>query len=465
VEPTSSPWAVPVAPPRPAREERRPAALAALGVVLAALAAAAWLVLTGEPSYDAWGAVFVAPAIVLVSLPVLVRQAEREGDRRLLALLVAALLLKLAGSVVRHYVAFSVYGGVADAAGYDGWGTRIAERFWHGRFSTGLDSLTGTNFIRFLTGLVYTAIGPTRLGGFLVYSWLGFWGLFSFYRAFTIAVPEGRARSYAHLVLFIPSLVFWPSSIGKEAWMTFSLGVAALGAARLLAGRTVRGLAVLGLGLWLAALVRPHVAGLVALAVVAGFLLRRPREELRQLAFPAKALALCAVVVLAGILVVRTERFLQLKEYSPRGIREVFGRVSQQTGQGGSEFAPSIVDSPLRTPVAAGTVLFRPLLFDAHNLQALVAAFEGTFLLLLCLFRYRWGLAALRSVRRQPYLAFAAAYTVGFIVAFSSVANFGLLARERVQLLPVFLALLAVPPPEERGAGAPGPAEVAGARS
>lgn len=445
-----APAAAPVALRRGPREGKRPVALAALGTVFAAICGAALLVLTGVSSYDTWGAVFVAPVLVLVSLPVLARQAEREGDRRLLTLLIAALLLKLAGAVARHFVAFSVYGGVADAAGYDGWGTRIAERFWHGRFSTGLDSLTGTDFIRFLTGLVYTAIGPTRLGGFLVYSWLGFWGLFSFYRAFRLAVPEGRARSYAHLVLFLPSLVFWPSSIGKEAWMTFSLGVAALGAARLLSGRTLRGMAVLGLGLWLAALVRPHVAGLVALALVAGFALRRPREELRQLALPAKALALCAVVAVAGVLVVRTERFLQLEEYSPRGIREVFGRVSEQTGQGGSEFAPSIVDSPLRAPVAVGTVLFRPLLFDAHNLQAFVAAVEGTFLLLLCLFRYRWGLAALRSVRRQPYVAFAAAYSAGFIVAFSSVANFGLLARERVQLLPLFLVLVCVPPPEER---------------
>ncbi|HXF72487.1 MAG TPA: hypothetical protein VNO79_07765, partial [Actinomycetota bacterium] len=117
-----------------------------------------------------------------------------------------------------------------------------------------------------------------------------------------------------------------------------------------------------------------------------------------------------------------------------------------------------------RTPVAAGTVLFRPLLFDAHNLQALVAAVEGTFLLLLCLFRYRWGLAALRSMRRQPYAAFAAAYSLGFILAFSSVANFGLLARERVQLLPLFLALVCVPPPGERARPVAEPARAAGAR-
>ena len=33
-------------------------------------------------------------------------------------------------------------------------------------------------------------------------------------------------RRYALLVLFLPSLLFWPSSIGKEAWMTLALGLA-----------------------------------------------------------------------------------------------------------------------------------------------------------------------------------------------------------------------------------------------
>jgi hypothetical protein len=39
-----------------------------------------------------------------------------------------------------------------------------------------------------------------------------------------------------------------------------------------------------------------------------------------------------------------------------------------------------------------------------------------------------------------------------FIVGFSAVANFGLLARERVQLLPLFLVLLTIPPPDVRDA-------------
>ena len=87
-----------------------------------------------------------------------------------------------------------------------------------------------------LTGIIYTVFRPSLPIGFLVFSWLGFLGLFWFYRAFQLAVPEGRSHTYARFVFFLPSLLFWPSSIGKEAWMMCTLGPAAFWAAKLLAG-------------------------------------------------------------------------------------------------------------------------------------------------------------------------------------------------------------------------------------
>ncbi len=40
---------------------------------------------------------------------------------------------------------------------------------------------------------------------------------------------------------------------------------------------------------------------------------------------------------------------------------------------------------------------------------------------------------------------FALVYTSAFIVAFASFANFGILARQRVLMLPFFLVLLSLP--------------------
>jgi hypothetical protein len=429
----------------------RPLTVTAFGLALICAWVAALLALTVSQGYETSAPLFLIPVLVALSLPALMRQAHREESATLLWLLVAALVLKLGSALVRHYVAFDVYGGAADAAAYHERGVELSEAFRDGNFRTGLYSLTSTNFIRFLTGVIYTVIGPSRLGGFLFYSWLGFWGLFFFYRAFTVAVPEGRRSSYRGVVLFLPSLLFWPSSIGKEAWMMFALGIAAYGAARVLSGATLKGLAGAALGLWLAALVRPHVAGMMALALAAAYLLRRPRKELRQLAPLAKMLALSILALAALYLILRTDRFLMESGIDTAGgVSSVLTDVGERTSSGGSEFdsGPSL-GSPSRAFLGIGTVLFRPFPFEAHNLQALVASLEGIFLLLLSLVRLPWAMAALRSWRRQPYVVFALAYVGMFVVAFSTVANFGLLARQRVQLLPMYLVLFSIPPRKE----------------
>jgi hypothetical protein len=92
-------------------------------------------------------------------------------------------------------------------------------------------------------------------------------------------------------------------------------------------------------------------------------------------------------------------------------------------------------------------VLFRPFPFEVRNVQALLTSLEGVSLLALC------GLSLRRLARlplallRRPYVAFAVVYTCAFIYAFSSLVNFGILARERSQLLPMLFVMLCIPRP------------------
>lgn len=425
-------------------------------VVLVAIYVIGLLLFMETSTYDTWGGLLLAPVLILLSLPILSRQAVREGSRSLFWLLVAALLVKLVAALIFHFVAYDLYDRVADAVGYHEGGVRLAERFRAGNYETGFDSLDSVNFMKLLAGILYTVIGPTKFGGYLFFSWLGFWGLFLFYRAFTIAVPEGKARAYARLVFFLPSLAFWPSSIGKEAWMMLALGIAAYGAARALTGKTWSGLLVFGLGLWMSSPVRPHITALMGVSLAVAYLFRRPRRELRQLAPVAKTLSIVAVAIIAAVVVVRAERFLrETGVETERGVAGAQYSVVSQAAGGGSDFAPSILQSPAQVPKAVLTVLFRPLPLEAHNTQAFLASLENSFLLLFALIRIPWGLAALRSIRRQPYIALALVYTALSIVAFSSLSNFGLLVRQRVQLLPFLIALLCVPPRQKESSSLP----------
>jgi hypothetical protein len=243
--------------------------------------------------------------------------------------------------------------------------------------------------------------------------------------------------------------------------MLFALGVAAFGAARLLSGFTLRGILLAGLGAWMAAMVRPHVAGLIGVAIAAGMLVRRPSRKLGQLAPLAKAVTLVAVVVVGLVFVSQAKGFLDESRIDTSGgVGSALDAIAERTSEGGSEFTPVVVRTPFDLPLATVTVLFRPLLIDAHNVQALAASVEGTFLIVLCLIRWRWLLAAGKLLRRRPYVMVALVYTLLFVIGFSSVANFGILARERVQVLPMLLVLMCVPPPrdeeDEDEAGASG---------
>jgi hypothetical protein len=259
-------------------------------------------------------------------------------------------------------------------------------------------------------------------------------------------VPEGRSRTYGLLLFFLPALVFWDSSIGKEAWMVFALGIAAHGAAKALTGRIVRGLVGTAVGLGLASLVRPHVAMLFAVAFAVAFLLKRPQPEHKELGPIFKFFALIPVVLMAVYLVQHTNGYLKTQHLGSN-VTSVATNVTGRTLEGGSSFrAPSILRKPAKAPSAIATVLFRPFPWETHNSQQLLASLERVFLLAFAIVRRRWLWAALKSMRRQPYLILALGYTLLFVVGFSSVANFGILNRQSVQMIPMALVLLAVPP-------------------
>ena len=97
-------------------------------------------------------------------------------------------------------------------------------------------------------------------------------------------------------------------------------------------------------------------------------------------------------------------------------------------------------------PGATASVLFRPFPWEIRNATTLAAALESVLLLVL-LIASRRSLASLpRQVLRNPYLAYVVGYSILFIIAFSNIGNIGILARQRTQLLPILLTLLALQP-------------------
>ncbi|MDQ3275311.1 MAG: hypothetical protein M3Q39_09870 [Actinomycetota bacterium] len=416
--------------------------------------------------YESWMLLVLMPFLMAVGF-VIINAVTRLDDDPIRGLLVVAMAAKLGAAFVRYFVTFSLY-GYGDASLYDERGTEIANAFHNGELSLGelVAFGQGTQFMRGATGFLYTLMGPTRLGGFVVFSWIGFWGLFLFYRALLIGCPEANHRRYALGVFLLPSLLFWPSSIGKEAVMMLALGLCAYGSARLLERRSLWWPTLLA-GLGLCYVVRPHVAVVVlgALAVAVAF--RRSRSSQATLG-PFGRLLMVGIVAagMSFVFASTVDRFLPTSEETGLGAagqlleKAEYGTSTEETQselrrenpeESPDEGTPT-VNSPLEYPEAVLSVLFRPWLFEARTAGDVVAALETTAVLLLAVLSWR-RLKALPAIMfRRTYVLFCVVYAGIFTFAWSSFANVGALARQRSQLWPIVFVLLAVPPARDMAA-------------
>ena len=416
-----------------------------VGIGLIVVAIYLWFLfhLMNTSTWDTWGAMLIGPVLFVAVLPALARQARREADQRVFWFLVVALAVKFGFSIARWYHAFYIVDG-ADARGYDMLGTQIALRFLHGNFHTGLHDLYDSNYIRFFTGLVYTVIRPSVVSGFLIYAWLAFWGTFFFYRAFVLAVPNGNRWSYARWLFFMPSILFWPSSIGKESWMMFGLGIAAFGAAKMISERLMPGFLISALGIGLAALVRAPIAVVFGAGLVVAGILRRPnRERLRELGAITRFATFALFTVVLIVLGATMKDYLTRSGVTGTSTNALVNYSLDATSSGGSEFHPTLITSPTSAALATVTVLYRPFIFETpHSVEGVVSTLEATILLGFSVLRFRSFLAAFRNVRRVPYVALVIVYIAGSIFALSPVANFGIIVRQRTLIYPMFLVLL-----------------------
>jgi hypothetical protein len=83
-----------------------------------------------------------------------------------------------------------------------------------------------------------------------------------------------------------------------------------------------------------------------------------------------------------------------------------------------------------------------------------VASVEGTLLALAFVVSLPRLARLPRFLVSTPYLVFTLAFVLMFAFAFSSVGNFGIVTRQRTQVFPLVLVLLALPLPERLAPGA-----------
>lgn len=420
--------------------------------ILAVLAGLAVFLNSG--SYDVAISMVVLLVILVVSVPVLRRLADHDRDPGLFGLMMWGLVAKMAFSLVRYFVIFQAYGGEADAARYDSDGWLYAQKVRAGNWIPSIASIDdvedATRRIIKVTGYVYAVVGRSKFAAFFLFSWLTFWGAVLFLRGAKRAFPEMDHRRFTVLMMFFPSLLFWPSSIGKDALMVFLLGIVFYGASLLLAPRArLLGVIPFVVGMGGMVLIRAHVALMAALAVAVAtafaFLGGTRAEGASGRGRLVRVAALVVMVVAAAVATTQTSRFFTQEAGEATSTEAALELTLERTQVGKSQFEPVLVTGPVQLPAGTMSVLFRPLPWEARNAGNLIAAAESLLLLGLVVTSVKRLRFWPSSAWRRPILIFAAAYTLLFVVAFSSIGNGGILARQRVQLLPFVLLAVSVP--------------------
>lgn len=278
-------------------------------------------------------------------------------------------------------------------------------------------------------------------------------GLVLIYQCVRAEVPPHlRTRACVGLLL-LPSVVFWTSAILKEAVIMLPCALVFYGMAQLGASRAkrIQGLILVAVGGFIVALFKPYIlAGFFAGAPVY-FFTKRTLKRGKTLRFSWGRLV--AILVVAPLFLILYGRLFSDFDVNDLGERLAQQQLASLRASGTSSYSivspdsTSLVSQLANAPIAVFTTLYRPIVFEAHNAQALVNAIESTALLCLTILAFmRHGFRTLvRFVTLRPMLLTFVVYSAVLALGVGlATTNLGALSRYRVPMYGQFALLLAV---------------------
>ncbi|HJQ77215.1 MAG TPA: hypothetical protein VJ948_08130 [Acidimicrobiia bacterium] len=403
-----------------------------------------WTDLGFSGAGDAEVAPFAFTTIIafLVFLIIGSRMGSGPDHTWLLKWVIIGFAAKVVGTIARFYMVVALYGG-GDSYRYFRVGTEFAESWRRGQIPTLSDSgAFGTQILEYLTGILLAVFTPEMMVGFLLFSLFAYGGQLMLYAAFRRWAKPWQLKPYALLLLFLPSFVFWPSSIGKDAIVVFAVGAAAYFSARVLDTYEVRFLVGLALSLGLLGLIRVHVAGLVVVGLILAGLISKMRADAGATVRLRRLLTVGSFIAAAAVLWAVFPDIFGVDLTSVESLDSFTSDVVRRTSEKGTVAAGGPVAGPGDVPGAIVLALFRPLITEASELQHFFAAAETTLLLGVALWKLPAMVRNWRSWRPNGFLVFSTFYVISYSIAFSVVRNLGIIARQRGQVLAFFLAVL-----------------------
>lgn len=412
------------------------------------------LVAAVPPNYLDYGLAAGISAVAASAYRYWIRADSRIVQSIPVFLLWAAFWLAVLAPLAHIAVNALLYDSMLDAAEYHNHATSIANEWRSLTLPNAGRGLPGTGFVDLFLGTVYVVVPDSIQAGALIFSLCSLVGRLLFLRVILDFV-SGRALSVlGGCLLLLPSLVYWPAIPGKDALMVLFLGLAAYSTAKIVAFSRKHVL-LLVVGLLGAVLVRPHMGAIMALSVltslsVIAFSIVQVPVSLRARGWVSTVIGLVLAALAFSFAARQLLEYANIDKSLVAGLESfALSRASVDYG-GGSSFNNTPVLTLGRNPIevllaslhAVVTAVLRPFPYEAPNLPGLLHSVESLGLAILLGLQVT-GRGVLRA-GFHPLLWLSVAFTVQYSVAMSFVNNFGVIVRQRVQVIPFLILLAAI---------------------
>lgn len=299
-------------------------------------------------------------------------------------------------------------------------------------FSPELEFGFGTFGIWLMTSLFSQGFGLSLLGTFLVFQIFGFIGLLAFDAALREVThyKSRQIRRFATLIVFLPSVSFWSSAIGKDSLSFMATGLALWAAIKLNRRVVLMVIAVLVM-----LFVRPHIAGMMVIGLAGSIVFQRRTSIIQRVVFGVGALAATAVLVPLGL------NYAGVGENANSS--DVMSYIEGREGQN-LEGGSSVDIANMSFPMKLFTYLFRPLPFEANSIFSLLASIDNIILLFLFIAGIRAAIKKkLPSQFAEHNRMFLWIYCfLAWIVLAMTTANLGIAMRQKWMFAPMLIFLL-----------------------
>lgn len=295
-----------------------------------------------------------------------------------------------------------------------------------GRF----DFTFGTAVVDGLTSLLVHGLGFGILSCFLFFNIFGSIGLLAFDGSLQQAVKNKSKflKRLATVIVFLPSVSFWSSAIGKDAISFLAMGLALWAALQL-----NKRIALMVVAILLMLVVRPHMAGMIVIALAASIMFDSKTSLVKRFLLGCIALVGTAVMVPFAL------QYAGVSDPSSAEALMEYVETRQSynmDGGGGVDIAS------MSLPMQLFTYMFRPIIFEARSITAMAAALDNLILLYLFIMG-GYALIKKKAKNFTENRKFMWVYVgLAWLVLAMTTANLGIAVRQKWMFAPVLIFLL-----------------------